>query len=54
MTTSVMDAISQGWQLGRQAKNLNFVKWEERFAEPIEDLRRELGLPQAVAQPLAA
>ena len=54
MTTVVMDAISQGWQLGREAKNLNFVKWEERFAEPIEDLRREFGLPQAVAQPLAA
>ncbi len=54
MTTSVMDAISQGWQLGRQAKNVNFVRWEERFAEPIEDLRREFGLPEAVAQPLAA
>ena len=54
MTPSVMDAISQGWQLGRTAKNLNYVRWEERFAEPIEDLRREFGIPQTITQPLAA
>ena len=49
-----MDAISQGWQMGRQTKNLNFVSWEERFAEPIEDLRLEFAIQQPVSRPLAA
>jgi ubiquinone biosynthesis protein COQ4 len=49
MATYVMDAISQGWQLGRQAKNLNYEKWELRFAEPIAKLREEYGLPAAGA-----
>ena len=47
MTTPVMDAISQGWARGRQSKNLNYTKWEDRFAEPIEALRAEYGLPIA-------
>lgn len=49
MTPAVMDAISQGWQLGRNAENLNFTRWEERFAEPIDDLRREYGIHLAIA-----
>lgn len=54
MTPAVMDAISQGWQLGRKAENLNFTRWEERFAEPIEDLRREYGIQLSVADQRAA
>ncbi len=45
MTVPVMDALSQGWALGRGSRNLNYTRWEERFAEPIEDLRREYGIP---------
>lgn len=45
MAVPVMDALSHGWALGRSSNNLNYTRWEERFAEPIEDLRREYGLP---------
>ena len=48
MTGPVMDAISDGWTRGRAAKNLNYVRWEERLAEPIEALRAEFGLSRAV------
>ena len=49
MIEPVMDALSHGWTLGRQAKNLNDARWEERVAEPIADLRREYLLPVAGA-----
>ena len=44
MTVPVMDAISHGWGFGRRAKNLNYTRWEEHFADPIDDLRREYDL----------
>lgn len=49
MIAPVMGAISHGWMLGRSARNLNYIRWEERFAEPIVDLRREFALPPAGA-----
>lgn len=54
MTPPVMDAISEGWQLGRKARNLNFTRWEERLAEPIDDLRREFDLDVPAPRSLAA
>ncbi len=50
MTVPVMDALSHGWTLGRQARNLNHERWEDRFAEPIEALRREFRLPEGGAR----
>jgi ubiquinone biosynthesis protein COQ4 len=47
MTELVMDAISDGWRRGRAARNLNYERWEERLAEPVEDLRREFGVTTA-------
>lgn len=40
----VMDAITQGWALGRKAKPRMAVHWEERWEQPLEDLRREFDL----------
>ena len=37
----VMDAITEGWALGRRAKPLMHVHWEEYWEHPLEDLRRE-------------
>jgi len=48
-----MDAISDGWQLGRQVGNLQFTRWEERLEEPLAQLRREHGLDPAGRAPLA-
>lgn len=50
MTVAVMDAISQGWQHGRTAKNLNYEHWEDRFADDVDELRKEFGLAQPVAR----
>ncbi len=48
MTDGVMDAISDGWRMGRQAKNLNYVRWEEMMDRPVAELRREFGLERTV------
>jgi ubiquinone biosynthesis protein COQ4 len=47
MTTTVMDCIAAGWQLGCTTKNLSYEKWEERVAEPVSELRREFGFDPA-------
>ncbi|MDJ0788997.1 MAG: Coq4 family protein [Myxococcota bacterium] len=41
----VMDAISRGWQLGRETRNLQFERWEERFEEPLAEVRVPYGVP---------
>ena len=48
MTGLVMDAISDGWTFGRQAKNLNYVHWEEMMARPVAELRAEFNLNRTV------
>jgi len=35
----VMDAISSGWQFGREVENLQFAKWEELLEEPVDEVR---------------
>lgn len=47
MTNAVMDAISDGWRYGREAKNLNYPHWEELMDRPVAELRAEYGLRQA-------
>jgi ubiquinone biosynthesis protein COQ4 len=37
---SLMDAITQGWQFGRQVDNLQLHRWEDHLDEPLADLRR--------------
>ncbi len=40
----VMDAVTEGWALGRRAKPLMAVHWEECWARPLAELREEYGL----------
>lgn len=50
-----MDAIAQGWQLGKQAQPLFGVRWAELWHVPLADVRVQLGLPAAgIAAPAAA
>ena len=44
MTVAVMDAISDGWQYGRSARNLNYTRWEDQLGRPVADLRDQYGL----------
>ncbi len=39
-----MRAIVRGWLLGRRAQPLFGVRWAERWDQPIDELRAELGL----------
>jgi ubiquinone biosynthesis protein Coq4 len=38
---AVMDAITEGWALGRRAKPLIGVHWEEYWDRPLAELRKE-------------
>ena len=38
-TVQVMDAIADGWALGRASDNLHFTKWEDELATPIAEIR---------------
>lgn len=40
----VMDSISEGWTYGRAARSIQFVKYEEMFDQPIEQVRMAYGL----------
>ncbi len=39
-----MDAITDGWQLGRRAKSLQFIDFENMIHQPLADLRRQYRL----------
>jgi ubiquinone biosynthesis protein Coq4 len=41
---AVMDAITEGWALGRSAKPLMGVRWEDSWERPLEALRAEYDL----------
>lgn len=41
---AVMDAITEGWALGRRARPLIDVRWEEYWERPLTELRREYAL----------
>lgn len=43
----VMDAITEGWALGRRAKCLLDVRWEEYWESPLAELRDSFGLSLA-------
>jgi ubiquinone biosynthesis protein COQ4 len=44
MIKPAMDAITDGWALGRRARSIQFVKFETMLDRPIVDLRREYRL----------
>jgi ubiquinone biosynthesis protein Coq4 len=39
-----MDAIAHGWSYGREARSIQFVKFEEMLGQPLDVVRREHGL----------
>jgi ubiquinone biosynthesis protein Coq4 len=42
--TSRLAAVAHGFALGRRARPLFGVRWDELWEQPIEDVRRKLGL----------
>ena len=43
---AAMDAFVDGWDYGRNSKNINFEHWEARLGEQLSDLQAEMGLRQ--------
>ncbi|HEY9842275.1 MAG: Coq4 family protein [Candidatus Sericytochromatia bacterium] len=41
----LMNAIQLGWQIGKRARKLMGVRWEDYWETPIDDVRRLLGVP---------
>jgi ubiquinone biosynthesis protein Coq4 len=41
---ATMDALTEGWALGRQIPNLMIVAWEERLGCSVASLRQEYGI----------
>ena len=41
----IMDAITEGYMLGRRTPNLSVVKWETMLDRDLETIRREYGIP---------
>lgn len=39
-----LGAISRGWEMGRAAKPLFGVRWDQLWSAPIEEVRRSLGV----------
>ncbi|HEU4538027.1 MAG TPA: Coq4 family protein [Polyangiaceae bacterium] len=48
-----MEEIARGWQLGRAARPLFGFPWAEHWSRPLDDVRRELGLPASPGGELA-
>ena len=44
-----LDAISRGWEMGRAAKPLFGVRWDQLWSAPIEEVRRSLGVDARAA-----
>ena len=40
---TAMDAMTEGWVMGKRWKNLHFTKWEEQLDRPLADIRDEYG-----------
>jgi len=54
LTEQHMNALVQGWVLGKQAKPLFGIKWNTLWETPIQKLRLELNLNHATDQTVTA
>lgn len=43
-TVSVMDALMDGWMMGRAAAQTHFTIWEDELHTPLDELRSRLGI----------
>lgn len=50
----LMAAVVRGWIMGRRAKPLFGISWQERWATPIEQIRAELNIDSALSADMEA
>jgi ubiquinone biosynthesis protein COQ4 len=46
MIKPAMDAITNGWAMGRNARSIQFVKFEQMLDQPLAELQTQYGLAQ--------
>jgi ubiquinone biosynthesis protein Coq4 len=39
-----LDAVARGWDMGRRARPLFGVRWDDLWEKPVDEVRRELGV----------
>lgn len=44
MIVPIMDAVTDGWQLGRTTPNIQCIKWETMLDQPLDAVRARLGV----------
>ena len=44
LTVPFMEALARGWRMGKIARPLFGVRWDELWSVPLEDVRRQLGI----------
>jgi ubiquinone biosynthesis protein Coq4 len=49
-----MDAITDGWAFGRHSRSIQFVRFEDRFDDPLEDVQHDYRLVRAAPDLAAA
>jgi len=55
MIVPMMDAITDGWQLGRRIPNIQTEKWEEMLEQPLDEVRARYGItPTPLVKALTA
>jgi ubiquinone biosynthesis protein Coq4 len=47
-TAERFDALVEGWNAGKRARSLFGIDWATQWQRPIEEIRRELDLPERV------
>jgi len=47
LTVPMMEAIVQGWRMGKAARPLFGVHWDELWSVPVAEVRRQLGIDPA-------
>jgi ubiquinone biosynthesis protein Coq4 len=40
----LIENVRSGWEIGKKAKSPFAIRWEDRFSEPIEQVRKDFGI----------
>lgn len=49
LSEQYMDALAQGWVMGKQARPLFGIQWNTLWETPLEDVRASLNIPSHIA-----
>jgi ubiquinone biosynthesis protein Coq4 len=50
LSNQYMDALAQGWVMGKQAQPLFGIEWNALWETPLEDVRASLNIPSHIGE----